>query len=149
MPVWRKPLEMVTHPFVQQFLLGQELAEPGELDRGWQLAIDEQPGRLHESAVLGKLLDGITTIAQDPILTVNERDLALTGPCIAVTGIKRDVTGLVAQRSNVDGLLALGPRDDRELDLLSGKLQDGGLELRILLEVLCREQHDERLARES
>ena len=67
MPVWRKPFEMVTHPFVQQFLLGQELAEPGKLGRGGQLAIDEQPGRLHESAVLGKLLDRITTIARTPL----------------------------------------------------------------------------------
>lgn len=79
---------------------------------------------------------------QDPGLTVDKRDLTLTSPCIAVTRINRNVTRIVAQRSDVDGLLILGTGDDRELDLLSGKLQDGGLELRILPQGLSRKQHD-------
>ena len=149
MAVRRETLEVVLHSLVQEFLLGQELPESCKLRRSWQLAEDQQPGRLDEGALLGKLLDGVTPVMEHALLAVDERDLALAGPGVAVAGIERDVTGLVSQRADVDGLLVLRPGDDRQPDILAGKLQNGRFQRCILSSFLYRKRHDFGLAHES
>ena len=55
---------MAVHPLLQ-------------LGRGGQLAVEQEVGDLQEGAILGQLLDGISAIAQDTFVAVDEGDGAL------------------------------------------------------------------------
>ena len=48
-----------------------------QLRRGGQLAVEKEVGDLQECAILGQLLDGISAIAQDAFVAVDEGDGAL------------------------------------------------------------------------
>ena len=101
-------------------------AELVELGLVGQAAEDQEPGGLDEGRALGELLDGDAAVAEDALLAVDEGDLARAGAGVAEAGVERDQAGLGAELGDVDGQLAFGPLDDRQLDRPAIKRQSRG-----------------------
>ena len=72
MCTWRKRLKETLHVLVHQGMLGDALLEIGELLSIWQIAVDEQVGNLEEGSIFCQLFDGISPVAQNPLLTIEE-----------------------------------------------------------------------------
>ncbi len=77
-----------------------------------QATEDQQPGDLDEIGVLGELLDGNPSIAENALVPVDEGDSALADAGIAQRGVVGNQAGLVAEAGDVDGPLALGAHED-------------------------------------
>ena len=122
--VGRNVLELVLHALVQQFVGGQQIAEPGQLVALRQPPEDQQPGRLDEVGLGGELLDGDAAVAEDALLAVDEGDGAAAGAGVAQRRVVGDQAGLVAELGDVDGPLALGPLEDGQFDALIADGQD-------------------------
>ena len=67
--------------------------EVGRLLRGRQLAVDEEERDLKEGRLLGELLDGVATVAQDTLCAVNEADLRAGRARVHVSGVEHAETG--------------------------------------------------------
>ena len=115
----RVAVEEPAHVLVDHGMAGEEPRELLQLRSIRQAPVDEQVGRLDEAAPLAQLLDGDSAVAQDPLLTVEERDRALRGGRVHERGIERHHAGLRAQVLDVDPFLALGAGDHRELEVLA------------------------------
>lgn len=70
-------LEEVLEILVQQRVAADLLVELGQLGGRGKLAVDEQPGDLEVAAGVRDLLDRIPAVAQDPLVSVDERDRRL------------------------------------------------------------------------
>ena len=62
----------------------------------WELAVDQQIGHINEFTLLGKIVDVVSTVAQDPLLSVNIGNLALAAAGVHKTGIIGDTPGFLA-----------------------------------------------------
>src|SRR6185295_19290722 len=118
----RVALEELLHVLVDQAVLGQSLAELLDLGPVRQVAVDQQVAGLGELRVAGDLLDRVAAIAEDALLAVDEGDLALARPRVAVARIERDVPRALAKLGHVDRLLAFRADDDGEFVL--GAVED-------------------------
>ena len=112
----REAREVATHRLGQSRVLPEQLAEPVALLLGGQLAPDEQLSRLDERAVLGEILDGVAAVAEDALVTVDERDARLARARVAVPVVEGDVPGLRAELADVDGRLVLRAHDHGQFD---------------------------------
>jgi hypothetical protein len=101
---------------VQGGVVGQAVAELLQLGLVGQVAEYQEPHDLDEARMLGELLDRDAPVAEDPLLAVDEGDTALARTGIPKAGIEGDQAGAVAELGNIQGLLALGALDDRQLD---------------------------------
>src|SRR6185437_9237431 len=89
-----------------------------QLLRGRQLAVDQQIAGLDEVAALGQRLDGITAIPQHALFAVEKGDRTGRRTGVHVALVERDAARLGAKLRDVDGALALAPRNDRQLEFL-------------------------------
>ena len=87
----RNLLELVPSTFVQQRMGGQQLAEVSQLVGGRHAAENQQPSHTHKTGYLRELLDRNSPITQDPLLAINERDLAFANARASQRRIERDV----------------------------------------------------------
>src|SRR5262249_46582498 len=81
-----------------------------------QLALDQQVRDLEEGAALGQLRDVVAAVAEDALLTVDERDRALAGARVGIARSEPDQPGPVAELADVERTFALGALDDVERD---------------------------------
>ena len=93
----RKAVEEVTHIFVDQTAFVEQTRKFTVLGVVRQFAVDQQIGYVNENTVFDQLLDGITAVAQDSLLTVDVSDIAVTACGVDKSGIERDQTGRLAQ----------------------------------------------------
>mmetsp|Transcript_33784 Transcript_33784/g.41767 ORF Transcript_33784/g.41767 Transcript_33784/m.41767 type:complete len:337 (+) Transcript_33784:557-1567(+) len=63
------------------------LGEASELLRGGELTVDEEEGGLEEVGSLSELLDGVATVLEDALLTVDERDAGDAVDGVHVSGV--------------------------------------------------------------
>ena len=123
---------VLVEPLVQHLVAGHHAAPARELIGRRQLAVDDEPRRLEEGAVLGHLLDRDATVPQDPALAVDEGDRRLARAGIAVPVVERDDTRLGTQLRDVDRNLVLGPDHDRQVVRLALHLECRRLGHRLL-----------------
>ncbi len=81
-----------------------------------QLAVLQQIGHFEEVAVLSQLLDRIAAIQQLALVTVDEGNLGLAAGGGEETGVVGKQTGLATEGTNIDAVVAVRRRHDREID---------------------------------
>ena len=118
--VLREGVEEALGVLVQQRVLADAEAELVELGPGGELAVDEEVRRLEERRHRDRhqLLDRDAAVAQDPGLTVDERDRRLARGGVDEAVVEGDHTGLGPQLRDVDAALALGAHDHGQLGLV-------------------------------
>src|SRR5258705_5886444 len=122
----RKALEVVSHALVQQFVLGEEIGEAPQFRAVGQFAPDQKMSDLDKARFLRQFLDGYAPIPQNALLPVDERDLALAGPGIAIAVIQRDIAGIVAEGGDIKCPFLFRPLDDGEFDSIPVEFQFRG-----------------------
>jgi hypothetical protein len=65
------------------------LVEAAELLGGGEFSVDEKESSLQESGVLSELLDGVATVLEDSLVTVDERNPGDAGDGVHVGGVVR------------------------------------------------------------
>jgi len=93
----RETFEMVFHRFVQQFVVRKQIRKMPELGVIRQFAGNQQMRHLDKCRLLRQLFDGNSTIAQDPLLAINESHFAHARTGIPVPVVQSDVTRFVSQ----------------------------------------------------
>ncbi|MPM47468.1 hypothetical protein SDC9_94179 [bioreactor metagenome] len=81
-----------------------------------QFAVLQQIGHFKKVAVFSQLFDRIATIQQLALVAVNEGDLGLAAGGGEETGVVGKQTGLATERANIDAVVAVRRRHDREID---------------------------------
>lgn len=89
-----------------------------KLFRCWQFAIDQQVACFKKIALLGELLDGVSTVAENPAIPVEIRDRAGRRACVRVALVEGDVPGLFQKFRDVDCSVVLGTDVDRHRERL-------------------------------
>ena len=117
MRIGRERVEEVPHLLADQGVMDDLGHEPIELLARRQLAPDEEVRDLQEGGVLRELFDRIAAVAEDAVFPVEVGDRARAGAGVAIAGIERDPPGLRSQGADVERVVALGARDDRQLDV--------------------------------
>ena len=84
------------------------LSESSDLVAGGQFAVQEEIGRLKEGGFFCKLLDGIPSVTQNPLFSIDEGDLALAGSGVAITSVEGDAFAGSTEGSQIDGSFILG-----------------------------------------
>ena len=99
----------------------------GELRLVRQFAVEEQVGDLEVGALFGQLFDGISPVPQDPLVAVDERDLALARRGVHEGGIVGHHAEIIrvdldlAQIGRLDGVVL-----DRDLVRFPGSIVRNG-----------------------
>src|SRR5437899_2319645 len=96
----REPLEMMTHAFVQQFVLGEDVGKLTQFAAVRQLAVDDQMRNFYKSRFLCQFFNRNSAIAQDTAFAIDERNGTLARSCVAVTVIQSDVPRLASETGN-------------------------------------------------
>jgi hypothetical protein len=81
-----------------------------------QFAVLQQVGDFEEVAVLGQLFDRVAAIQQLADVAVDEGDLGFAAGGGEEAGVVGKQTGLGAQRTNIDAVVAVRRGHDRKLD---------------------------------
>src|SRR3954447_1545247 len=123
--------EEVPQVLVEQRVLRDPRLEVVELGLGRKLAVDQQVRRLEEARLLGKLVDRVAAVAQDPRVAVDERDLRRTCRGVAEARVERDPPGGRQQLSELHAGRRLSAVDgvEREYPARVGELVIGHLRL--------------------
>ena len=100
--------EEVQQVLVQKRILGKECAEVPELFLRGEFSVNQEPRGLGEGRLLGKIFDGVASVAEDALFAVNKRNGALGAARVQVAVIQRDKPGILAQRADVEAVFALG-----------------------------------------
>ena len=90
--------------------------EIGLLLRVRQFAVLQQVGHFEEVALFGQLLDRIAAIQQFALVAVDEGHLRLAAGGRKETGVVREQTGFATQGTDIDTIIAVSRRHDREID---------------------------------
>lgn len=109
----REAAEEVLDVLVDQRVLRDLVLEGRQLVDLGQLAVDQQVRHLKEGGALGQLLDGVTAVPQNPLLTVEVGDRGFIGGGVAVSAVQGDQTGLGSEFPDVEALVADGALDHR------------------------------------
>ena len=80
--------EEVQQVLVQERILGKERAEVPELFLRGELSVNQEPCGLGEGGLLGKVLDGVASVAEDALFAVNKRNGALGAARVQVAVIQ-------------------------------------------------------------
>lgn len=83
--------------FIQQRVVANGIAEHLELVLGGKLAVDEQVADLVEGSFLRQVLDGVTAVAKNAVLTIDVRDGRFCGAGGLVTRVVGDKPRRCAQ----------------------------------------------------
>ena len=92
-----------------------------------QLALDQEVGDFEERRALGKFLDRVAAVAQDPVVAVEVCDGASGGRRVRISVVERNQPRVLEQRRDVDRRLSLGRGLDRQHELTLAHLQPGDL----------------------
>jgi len=117
--VAREALEEALEVLVQHRVLADLVLEGLELALAGERPVDEQVGGLQEGGLLGELLDGVAAVAQDPRVTVDVGDRAGAAGGVDEATVEGDIAGLLEQSRDVVAVVALGGRDEFEVELLA------------------------------
>ena len=79
----------------------------GQLVTSWQLSVDQEISHFKEGSFVGQILDRITTVTQDALLTIQKGNSATARTGIFEPWVKGDVIGLSTQFLNIDTALIL------------------------------------------
>src|SRR6185369_17263509 len=82
-----------------------------------QLAVNQEVARLDEVALLGEVFDRVAAVAQDALFAIEVRDRTRGRSGVHEPAVERDVTGVLAQVTNVDGVLVFRADDDGQRSL--------------------------------
>ena len=115
----REVFEMETHSLVQHLVFREHVGELDQLGAGRKVAVDQQVGRLDEGAFFREFGDVVAAVAKDSRFAIDEGDGAFAGTRIAVSRIKGDATGLIAERRDIHPDFTLGAYDGWQLDRLA------------------------------
>ncbi len=80
------------------------------------IAVLQQIGHFQEVALFGQLFDRVAAIQQLALVAVDEGNLRLAACRRQEAGIVREQTGFAAQGTDIDTIIAMGRRHDREID---------------------------------
>ena len=88
--------------------------------------MDEEVSSLQEGEVFSDLVDGITAITQNSLLTVDVGDFRLGGSGVHKAIVQRGQASLLGQRRQIDGGNTLSSMEDRKFNGLTaiGKRND-------------------------
>ncbi len=103
------------HIFVDHGVIGELSAEVCELAGGGEFAVEEEPGGFDEVGVFGELFDGVTAVAEDAFVAVDEGDGTFAGAGAVEAGVHGDGAGLAEQFGDIDGCFVFGAADDGEI----------------------------------
>lgn len=95
---------------MQQGVAAQAVVKVCQLLGGGQLPVDQQVADLDEAGLLRQLLNGVTTVAQDPCIPVDVGDRGLGGRGVHEARVVGDRAGGLQQRSHAQPLVAFGGR---------------------------------------
>ncbi len=123
--VAREALEEALEVLVEHRVLAHPLLEVGELGGRGEVAVDEEVGGLEERRVLRELLDGVSPVAQDPLVAVDVGDRARAARRVDEATVEGDVAGLLEQGRDVVAVVALGGLHEGEVQLLVRSGQGG------------------------
>ena len=124
--VWKSTHE--AHHFFREIgFCTQAGGKSSALVRIRQFAIDHQISDIDKIGLFSQLLDRVSAIAEDSFFSVDKRNLALAGACIAKTLIKRDIAGGGAKLAHINRLFILRPYDYGQFEFFVVNLEGGGL----------------------
>ena len=105
--VARESVEEPLEVLVKQGVSTDAVREGLELGVGRQFAVDQQVADLDERRLTCQLLDGISAVTQDSLLTVDVGDCRTGGCSVHKTGVKGGVPRCGQQLSQLDAVIAL------------------------------------------
>ena len=114
-----------TQAFVHLGVIKDAGLESVQLGAGRELTVNQQVSGLDERRLLSEFFDGVTTVAQDALLAVDEGDLGLTGARVGIAVVEGDVTCFVAQLADVYAAFLLGTDNDGKDDFLIVQFENG------------------------
>ena len=116
----RRQVEEVAHVLMQQGIDVQELGECARLLRARQVAVDQQICDVDEPQFLvrHKFLDRDPAVAQDALFAVYVCDAAAADSGVHQARVERQIAGRLAEGCDIYRFFALGPDNNRQLDLL-------------------------------
>ena len=97
-----------------------------ELVKGFlarQVALEEEIGDLHEARLLGQLVDGVTAMEQDSLLTIDVGDGALAAGCGGEARVIGEGAGRPIELSDVDHVRPDASAEDRQRQVLVPEFQ--------------------------
>ncbi len=102
-------LEEAVELGVQHRVIGDVALELGVLGRGRQLAVEQQVGHLEEVRLLGQVVDRIAAVQQNPLVAVDEGDLALATRRRGEGRVVGEDVGLAVELADIDHVGAESP----------------------------------------
>jgi len=105
----------------------QQIAKCAPLSRVGQFAVNDEVGGLDEFALLGELLNRVTTVAQDSRISVNVSNLTLARTGVAVALVETDVARLGPQSPHIHCFLSFGAFNKRQFIDFVFKVEQGCL----------------------
>jgi hypothetical protein len=123
MSVVGKRIEEALQVLMEQGVVTDAVIELFKLTRRRELTINQQPGNLEECRVLSDIINGVATVAKNPLITVDKRDSAGSRSRIDEPVVESRVAGLLGQARDVDAGSAVHGRDNRKLCCSTRKVQ--------------------------
>ena len=115
-----KPLVKVFDLFMHKHLLDYFLLEDLELSLVWKVAVEQQEARLQEGAVLRELVDGVASVQELTLLTIDVSDGGDAACSGGETGVISEKTCFLEELRTTEGVRADGGRVEVEIVGFSG-----------------------------
>ena len=119
-----KARDEVVEALVNHGVIRQLVTELIQLVLGGQFAEQQQVSHLHEGALFRQLLDRVAAVAENPLVAVDEGDLAGAAGRCRVPRVVGEIVEGRRLRLDVQSGFTLGTLDDRQFHLFAGSLVD-------------------------
>ena len=112
-----KSLEVKFHVLMEHFVFREQIGKVVQFRLRRELPPDQQISGFHKCGFFRQLFYGDAAVAEDALLSVDERNAADARTGVSITFIEGDISGLAAKVGNIDRRFLLGSYNDREFVL--------------------------------